>query len=137
MVTNDEIILFVKDHAAVGGENINLDTDIFDELGCVGDDFHELIEKYTQRYSVDMSGYLWYFHSDEEGQNYGGVFFNPPYNRVKRIPVTPRMLTDFANQEKWNLDYPSHKLPKYRFDILFNYLLLLVFMFFVIKSCIK
>ena len=44
-----------------------------------------------------MVDYLWYFHSDEEGQNIGGLIVKPPNLKVKRIPVTPKLLLDFAN----------------------------------------
>ncbi len=73
MVTAEELISFVKDFTAV--DKVQSETDIFSDLRCTGDDFHELIEKYAKKYPVDMSSYLWYFHADEEGQNFGGVFF--------------------------------------------------------------
>jgi hypothetical protein len=119
MFTVDEIIDFLTDLA--GTDKINSDSDIFNDVGMVGDDFHEMIEKYSKKYSVDMSGYLWYFHTDEEGSSsIGGAFFPPPYERVKRISVTPLMLTNFANQRKWDIQYPEHTLPKKRYDLCVN-----------------
>lgn len=120
-------------------KEIKPDTDIFNELGCTGDDFHELMEDYHQKYSVDMSSYLWYYHCDEENSNwsFGSIFFKPPYARVTRIPVTPQMLFDFANNGKWNINYPEHKLPRFRIDAVINGLLFVVAIFFTIKSCIK
>lgn len=105
-----------------GTDKIGPDSDIFNDIGMVGDDFHEMIQKYSKKFSVNMSDYLWYFHADEEGgwNSIGALFFNPPYKRVKRIPVTPSMLTDFANQGKWDIQYPDHKLPKRRYDLLIN-----------------
>jgi hypothetical protein len=119
MPTVTEIIDFVKN--CTGSENIACDTDIFAD-GTVGDDFHELIDNYAKTYSVDMTDYLWYFHADEEGgwNSIGGVFFTPLYKKVKRIPVTPALLTDFATKGKWDLNYPQHKVPKRRYDILIN-----------------
>ena len=68
-----------------------------------------------------MSGYLWYFHAAEEiGFGIGAIFFDPPNYRVKRMPVTPAMLTEFANKGKWDIVYPDHTLPKYRYDLLIN-----------------
>lgn len=122
--TND-IIEFISDLAGTG--KVRDDSDIFDDIGMGGDDFHEMIEKYAAKYSVDMNGYLWYFHNDEEGQNIGGLFFTPPYNRVKRIPVTPAMLTNFANKGKWDIQYPEHKLPNKRYDIIINNLIVALF----------
>ena len=85
----------------------------------------------SDKYLVDMSDFLWYFHCDEEGSTFiTGMFFKPPYKRVTRIPITPKMLTDFANSKIWKIDYPKHKLPKYRYDIIFNPIIL--FSFFVL-----
>lgn len=85
MPTTGDIIEFLKPIA--GTDKIDADTDIFKELGMVGDDFHEIIEKFTATYGVDMTPYRWYFHAEEEGAGWsiGGLFFKPPYRRVKRI----------------------------------------------------
>jgi hypothetical protein len=119
MPTATEIIEFVK--KSTGSENITSDTDIFAN-GTVGDDFHELIDSYAKTYSVNMTNYLWYFHADEEGgwNSIGGLFITPPYKKVKRISVTPALLTDFATKGKWDIKYPHHKVPKRRYDILIN-----------------
>lgn len=132
--TEENIISFVKDETI--DEDIQLDTDIFKELACTGDDFHELMGKYSKKFKVDMSAYLWYFHCNEEGQNTGGLFFKPPYKRVQRIPVTPRLMLEMANAGKWTLKYPEHKIPKFRIDLFINLILIIVLIFFIIKSCI-
>lgn len=124
MTSIDDIIQFLKDVS--GSEKVDADTDIFNDLGMVGDDFHEMIEKFAMRYSVNMTDYLWYFHADEEGQNFGGLFFKPPYRQVERIAVTPKMLFDFACKGKWDLQYPAHKISPKRYDILMNRVLALV-----------
>jgi hypothetical protein len=124
--TTTDIIKFLADLS--GTDKIESDSDIFQDIGMNGDDFHEMIEKFSKQFSVDMKDYLWYFHCDEEGQSIGGTFFKPPYLRVKRIPVTPLMLTEFANNRKWNIIYPEHKLPKSRYDILINQILLGLFL---------
>ena len=103
-----------------GEDNVHSDSDIVNDVGMVGDDFHEMIEKYSKQFSVDLSDYLWYYHCGEEGVSIGAIFFNPPNLRVKRIPVTPNMLTEYANKGKWNFIYPDTKLPKRRYDILIN-----------------
>ena len=115
MLTTNEIIDFVKKNT--GLDHLAADTDIF-SVGVGGDDFHDLIDEFAQTYSVDMTAYLWYFHSDEEGNNIGGLFFPPPYKRVKRIAITPLLLTEFANTGKWDIEYPNHKIPKIRYDTL-------------------
>jgi len=107
-----------------GCQDATVSSDIESDLGCYGDDFHELITEYSKIFSVDMTSYLWYFHTGEEGNSFGGHFFKAPYERVKRIPVTPDMLLEFANKGKWDLQYPKHKIPKRRFDLLINLILL-------------
>ena len=136
MVAEEEIIQFLKEETYE--EVITSKTDIFNECGISGDDSHELIEKYQMKYNVDMSNYLWYFHCDEEGTSFiSGMFFKPPYKRVTRIPITPKMLTDFANSKRWNIDYPEHKLPKYRYDIIFNQIVLSIIFIWLIYSLVR
>ena len=116
MIATETIIQFVSEFT--GSSKIGPETDIYDDLGCVGDDFFELMEIYSNQFSVDMSEFLWYFHSAEEGlPGIGQEFFDPPYARVERIPVTPAMLTEFANSGKWHIEYPPHHIPKIRWDI--------------------
>ena len=134
MVTTDEIISLLKDISTI--EDCYEDSDIF-ELGIIGDDFHEMIDGYATRYNVDMNGYLWYFHADEEGvDGIGALFFPPPYKRVKRIPLTPKMLAGFANKGKWDIKYPAHKIPAKRYDLLINLILLIVVLILGIFSII-
>lgn len=123
--TTDNLIDFIKELS--GTDHVQADSDIFNDLEMVGDDFHEMIEKYAAKYSVEMNNYLWYFHADEEGQSIGGHFFTSPNGRVKRIPVTPSMLTNFANKGKWDIQYPEHNLPKKRYDLLINQIIVGVF----------
>jgi hypothetical protein len=120
-----DLALFVNEMC--GWKPSKPDSDIYSELKVVGDDFHELIEKFAKTYSVDMSGYLWYFHADEEGQNFGSIFFKAPYEQVNRIPITPAKLAEFANSGKWNIQYPDHRTPGFRLDIFVNFLLLSAF----------
>jgi hypothetical protein len=120
-------------------DTITADTDIFNE-GISGDDFHELMDRYAKTYSIDMTNYLWYFHADEEGgwNSLGQLFFDPPYIKVSRIPVTPALLANFAQKGKWNIEYPEHDIPKRRYDILLNQILLIGFVvWFIIMSIRK
>lgn len=122
----NEIRNFLEDYSATYAEDP--DIDIYEDMGITGDDFHEMINKYAKTYDVDMSEYLWYFHTDEEGSSFGGQFFKPPYERVKRIPVTPRMLASFIETKKWKIDYPPHKIPKVRKDLIINKILVITFL---------
>lgn len=122
-----EISNFLEDYSGVYPGNE--DTDIYKDMGVVGDDFHEMIEKFAKQYQVDMTDYLWYFHADEEGQSIGGVFYKAPYQKVQRIPFTPKMLAYFIETKKWKIDYPKHDTPKSRPDLLINKIV--VFSFFI------
>lgn len=110
-------------------------------MGVTGDDFHTMIENYSNNYDVDMSNYLWYFHAAEEGISLGSLFFKPPYARVKRIPVTPELLAKFIELKKWDIDYPEHFIPEKRIDIMINKGLGIVFgifvLYFVIRGWLK
>ncbi|GAA4842233.1 DUF1493 family protein [Algivirga pacifica] len=126
----NEIRNFLEDYSGVYPENP--DIDIWKDMGIVGDDFHEMMGKYSKQYDVDLSNYLWYFHTNEEGQNIGGLFFTPPNERVQRIPVTPQLLAKFIETKKWEIDYPDHKLPKTRIDLIIN-LSLFVIIIWILK----
>lgn len=121
----NDIRNFLEDYSGVYPDNPNID--IFKDMGVVGDDFHEMIEKYSEKYHVDMSDYLWYFHTNEEGQSIGRTFFKPPYERVNRIPVTPQMLADFIVTKKWAVEYPKHEIPRQRKDLIINQAIVIVF----------
>jgi hypothetical protein len=121
----------VKDIIAFLGEEFNLervgeDTDLYLDLDISGDDFFELIADYSKRFNVDVSEYLWYFHSDEQSINIGAWFVKPPNKRVRRIAVTPKLLTQFANTGKWEINYPPHALPEKRWDLIINRILALL-----------
>lgn len=90
------------------------------ELGVYGDDWDELMTAYAERFRVDMSEYLWYFHTREEGQSIGGLVFRPPNRGVHQIRVRIAMLREFAGSGKWSIDYPQHRLPNRRYDLLIN-----------------
>ncbi|MDH7460766.1 DUF1493 family protein [Chitinophagaceae bacterium 26-R-25] len=136
--TLDEIVNLIAKKSGCDILEINADSDISNDLGCWGDDFHELIDEYALNFKVDMSSYLWYFHTEEEGYNsVGGSFFKPPNERVKHIPVTPQVLLDCANNGKWNIAYPPHALPKRRYDVLINQIVVLLFIAFGVYTCVK
>ena len=118
----------------IGRDDILQDSDIVKDLRCYGDDFNELMKAYSAKFNVDMSQYLWYFHTEEEGagNGLGGFFFKPPNERVTRIPVTPKMLLDFAENGRWHIEYPEHHLPKRRYDFLINKIIFLLLLTFAI-----
>ena len=60
------------------------------------------------------------------------------YDRVKRIPITPEILTKFANTKVWEIDYPEHQIPKFRYDVLIDQIifggLALIILYFSLKK---
>jgi hypothetical protein len=122
VITEANIHDFIRQYS--GTTNFSSDSDIFAELEITGDDFDDFIQEFQRKFDVDMSSYLWYFHSDEEGISVFGSIFKPSHKRVDRIPVSPKMLLDFANRKKWDLIYPEHSLPKRRYDLILGSMIL-------------
>ena len=118
MKTPDDIADWVR--RETGSKKSIDDATSLQELGVYGDDWHELMDVYADRFGVDMSRYLWYFHTREEGQNFGGLLVPPPHRRAPQIPITLAMLRAFADSGKWTIDYPEHQIPEKRYDILIN-----------------
>ncbi len=112
-------------------------SDIERDLGCTGDDFSEFMEKYSKEFKVDMTNYLWYFHHHEEGNSFGSNLFRAPNELVDRIPITPKLLFEFAEKGKWDLNYPGHKLPKRRYDIIANQIFVLLLIILAIYFWLK
>jgi hypothetical protein len=135
----EEIKSFIVGKTGCNYEEVKEDVDIDNDLGCTGDDFDELISEYSIRFNVNMDNFLWYFHTYEEGHSnsIGRVFFKTPYERVKHIAVTPKLLLECANAGNWTLEYQEHKLPKQRYDILVNQVIVILFIVFVIYKCAR
>ena len=66
MTETKEIIDFVRSETG-HREDMADNTTLQDDIGIWGDDVSELLENYAKRFSVDMSSFLWYFHTREEG----------------------------------------------------------------------
>lgn len=132
--TLDDIIHFLKDQSYE--DNITPQTNICDDIGMAGDDFHEMMMAYAEKFSVDMTGYLWYFHSEEEGSWTSINLFPRANQQVKRIPLTPEMLTDFANTGKWNVVYPEHKITHTEYNGYFTLLIFIVLIGLIIYQFI-
>jgi hypothetical protein len=122
-LTIENIFDFVEEYSGRNGLQDN--SDIQKELGVYGDDWHEMIEKFTIKFNVDMTSYLWYFHNGEEGMGIGRLFFKSPYDRVNRIAITPNDLLRIATKQKWDIEYPEHKLPKRRYDLIIGTVVLI------------
>lgn len=96
------------------------DEDIFRRVGITGDDAADFVQSFVARFEVDMSSYLWHFHTEEEGFNVGAGLFLSPEQKVARIPITLRLLAEAVSLNTWPVEYPDHEPPRLRNDILVN-----------------
>ena len=137
MYTQEQIDAFLIQNTGI--DQLNPNDDLLNDQGVSGDDFHEMIDEYAKTFKVNMTGYLWYFHANEEGgwNSIGSAFFDPPYKRVSRIPITPALLLDIANKGHWDIQYPPHKLPRRRWDLLINQVLFAAVISWALYSCLK
>ena len=128
-VTSKDIIRFIVDKTDCSEDEVTSESDLDNDLGCTGDDFHELIDEFAKTFGVDMNPYRWYFHTVDEGHSnsIGGFFFKAPSERVNHIAVTPAVLLESANSGKWTINYPEHSLPRHRYDLIINQVIVLVF----------
>ncbi|ACA99756.1 MULTISPECIES: DUF1493 family protein [Cyanophyceae] len=115
------------------GDRLNATTDLFGTFDIQADDCATFIEKFAQKFKVDLDGYLWYFHHGEAGLNLGGFLIKPPYERVERIPITPEILLKAATKRRWKLSYPDHTLPKKRWDMVVNKIILFLVFFYILN----
>jgi hypothetical protein len=123
MATFDDIAQFVREQTGYHGR-LSPDTTLQGDIGVYGDDVDDLLSAYAERFGDDLSSYLWYFHTGEEGFfSPGGLFFPAPNRRVREIPISVGMLHDFAARGRWEVKYPSHQPPGFRADILINWVL--------------
>lgn len=104
--TTDDITDYLEE---VWGDakTLHPDADILDELGITGSDTDAIISGYAKRFNVDLSGYLWYFHTESEAA-VANSFYVAPYEKLGgRIPITLQMLVDFAHKGFWDITYPE------------------------------
>ena len=121
----DDILVFIAEETGCDCKRLRSDGDIFKFARIEADDCFTLIHNFGKRFNVDLTEYLWYFHHSEEGTNIGSFFVKSPDQRVKRIPVTPNLLLESAQEKRWVCQYPEHRLPKTRADILINQIVFL------------
>ncbi|MDI9309369.1 MAG: DUF1493 family protein [Limnohabitans sp.] len=110
-ITEKEIIAFIKDE--FWETDLNSYSDVFCEVGIDGDDCYDFLMRYSDFFCVDIKSFLWYFHYQAEGNlcSFSNFFSQVPNESVTYIPITVKMLSDFANSKKWNINYPVHELP--------------------------
>lgn len=119
MDAKDAVADFIADHCDYD-QSLTGGDDIFLIVRITGDDADDFMVRFADRFSVDMANYRWYFHHEEEGSNFGGLFFKSPDQRVDYIPITIDLLADAVREKRWPIEYPTFELPRARKDILIN-----------------
>lgn len=107
---------------------LSLEDDILAKIGITGDDTDDFLNDFANRFDVDLSKYIWYFHTEEEG--FPSLFFKSPDQMVNRIPITVQILIDTIETKIWAVEYPDHDVPSVRKDVAFNWVVI-VFMIVV------
>lgn len=131
--TTKEITDFVCEFIACK-ETVSPATELEKGMGITGDDFDELIQKYSEKFNVDMTDYKWFFHTVEESCNIS-ILFKSPDKYVENIPVTIKMLIEFANSGKWDVKYPEYEIPPARYDIYESYIIYALILASVLSLC--
>lgn len=128
---------FVSDHLGLDSKRVATSKDLFFDCRFHGDDCAEFLADFAQEFGVNMDGFLWYFHFEEEGWNYGSLLFKAPSDRVARIPLTLDLLIASAHAAQWLIVYPEHRLPARRYDLWLNLMITagiaLVLMYFIAR----
>ena len=112
----EEIAAWVREQTSFRGQ-IGETTELQQDLSVVGDDLFDLVARFAADFDVDMSGFLWYFHTEEDLLNPGALFSKPPDRQVERIPISVGMLLEFADEGAWSVDYPAHSIQRSRIDV--------------------
>ena len=125
MVEPEDIVELARefsfDHLVCGN-----DQDLLRATGMDGEDANAFFDAFARKYSVNMNDFLWFFHYTAD---------EPPYwRRVKPVgrdgrafpmlPITPRLLADAANERRWPLEYPTHRLSVSRWPMIVMFVLL-------------
>ena len=81
LLSFEQFVLFIREEVGEFKMTINQSTLIEDDLGVTGDDAVDLLNSYTQRFGVDMSGFVFdkYFYPEPN-------FFRE--NPKPKLPIT-------------------------------------------------
>jgi acyl carrier protein len=111
MYSYADVQKFLGQELGTDEAQLSPDISLLDDLGVDGDQFDELMGEFAERFGVDMSGYLWYFHHGaDDGPDPADLFFRP--QSYDQITVTPRLLLESANAGRWLVEYPPHRAPQ-------------------------
>ncbi len=137
MVEPADIVAFARSYSFEGlecGAHDNLLT----AMGAGGDDASAFLEGFAERYSVDMTAFLWVFHynADAPPNFRKGKPVDRDGRSFETIPITPSLLAEAATQGHWPLEYPSHQMRVSRWPLrlMFVFLATLVLSIILVAS---
>ncbi|MEM1267095.1 MAG: DUF1493 family protein [Pseudomonadota bacterium] len=81
--------------------------DLLRHYGIAGDDAFEFMEAFGKDFDVDLSGYRWIFHHNDEGYHLSFIRFHSASRAVARIPISIDLLLAAAKSGVWPVDYPQ------------------------------
>ena len=102
--TRDAVREFCAQQLGVRLQNLESGTSLLHDLGVDGDDAAELVEEFSRRFEVDMSGYRHDQHfGSEAGCNPFSFLFALTFRRdvFLKIPITIDDLVAVALAKKW------------------------------------
>lgn len=111
-----EINALVRKHTGARGM-LSEETDLHSDLRLISLDLEEFLDEFAKRFDVDLSEFLWYFHTEEDGVSLGRLFFAAPQDLVTRIPLRLALFYQAVELGRWPVDYPEHSLPRRRWDV--------------------
>ena len=111
MVRRDDIAALATQFA---GAKFTGDDDecLLTALGVAGDDADEFMLALSERFGVDLAGFLPYFHYNANEPPFIETAwpYTPDGRKLARIPVSLRLLTRAAEAGRWPDDYPPHQV---------------------------
>ena len=120
MGRRDDILALAADYAGQAKDCAGQE-DLLGVFGLTGDDASEFLEDYAERFDVDMSGMLWYFHYDANDLPRMPRHVLPIGADGMVLPLRPITLDDLvaaAEAGQWTVNYPEHRLRRSRWWVL-------------------
>jgi acyl carrier protein len=106
----EEVLAFVSEEVGVPLARLTPDTRVVHDLGCDGDDAGELLERFSEKFNVDLSTLQWHRHFSDEGGPGCGALLTFTLRLLRGLPqpqpdhlepVTMRDLVKAAEAKRW------------------------------------
>ena len=107
-ILKNELFEIIADHYGLEKETLDLSLDFYEDLGCAGDDFFELIENICIKYNIDCKNFNPYDVTIKEGLDFVRSIWNLNYlycvlfdkDKVKMPKFTIGMLLKAIKSKK-------------------------------------